>query len=232
MTDKEIAYTNLSPNGRELSSSSMCFNAQTSWLVWFVSTALGLYYKTGNRWQQWIGDISIAVAGVQLLEAFAWMGYADKVKRFVIPVLWSQTLVNAWHLSKYNQRLTILPWIFSMFLLKSFMRGDTILMKRPHGQQDDKTCGKWCHMTWINPRNPDTHVLDLVHFMCYISGLLGPLLLVPQMRTLGWYGLITFVGVFMMFPQGKASSLWCFVANMYWFVALHYYGKPSIPQVL
>lgn len=198
----------------------MCYNARTSFVVWLLSTGFSTYMTKRPMFSdRWLGSFGNAVAAIQFLEWFAWLGHADKIKGFVLPVLWWQCMVNSTYLARTDTRFKGLPLVYAALAIDSILKNRNVYMRRPSDQ--GYVQGKalvpvqWCHMSWSGDEFRQVPLFDWARGIMYVSGLVVPFFLVPKdvdVRYMGWIGLSTFATSFGLYPHSKASSMWCFVA--------------------
>lgn len=107
----------------------MCFSAQASFYIWVITTVISAYVSNQPlHVMQWFGTFGISVAAIQLLEGFVWLGYGNIVKYLVLPVLWSQCLVNSIYIYLINKYLGFIQFIYAWLLLDAIITGKYTLL--------------------------------------------------------------------------------------------------------
>lgn len=209
----------------------MCFNAPTSLAAWIIANLIALYLWNRNRnYDRWNAVFIFTFTLIQLLEAGLWSTDKESLNQLltglIVLALLAQPLVQSYMGYKYmsstklggdsytkQNLLLIMTYVYVILFIWGLIK---VISNRESYQSKVGPNG---HLVWESKGEP--HVLSPFTWL-YLIGLFIPLLFMKNYKGLPLLaiGLITFAYSWIKTKGKEFSSLWCFTAVIYAFVAL------------
>jgi hypothetical protein len=197
----------------------MCFNAPSSLIAWVVANSIAFYLWNRNRnYDRWNAAFIFTFTLIQLLEAGLWTTDKEHMNQLltslIVLALLAQPLVQNYMGYKYTKQPVL--WVFTIIYILLFIWGITKALSIENYKSYPGPNG---HLVW--ERKDESHVLNPFTLL-YLIGLFIPLLFMKNYLgiPLVAIGLITFAYSWMRTGGKEFSSLWCFTAVAYAFIAL------------
>lgn len=195
----------------------MCFNASSSLAAWAIANSIAFYLWNRNRkYDRWNAAFIFTFTLIQLLEAGIWSTDKESLNSLftglILLALLAQPLVQSYMGFKYtgNKTLHFLVAIYIALFIWGIFKFFTSKFKSYPGKKG--------HLIWES--SSKGHLLSPFTWL-YFVGLFIPLLYMGSYGIpLLLIGMITFLYSWMQTKGKEFSSLWCFTAVIYAFVAL------------
>lgn len=211
----------------------MCYSFESnyhSWLAALVGAALFLVYGTDDmKTNIWISLFTLTFSQIQVIESTIWkllenknIKDANKMAKYIIPLLWSQPLVQSFmgYNATNNNFLLIMSFIYLIIMLIEF---NAISSDSSEMTIDIGTKGNLVWSRFSN--NTEVHLLtNKLLSLLYIFGLFMPILYLQNNDVLK-YSLLGFGSLSLLYSYqtssiGEYTSKWCNISVLYIYVAL------------
>lgn len=206
----------------------MCIDAKTSLNSFIMSFAISIILIMRNNQDDiWIASFIIAFSFIQFLEYSIWSHIDDEQKnhyytRLIPLVLLSHPIVQtmgALLSNQNNQLLSFVVLFYIILFIICFVNLDNYTYKSSKGEKG--------HLVWYRTSKKTNQkellIKPLTNFgIFYIIGLIFGLFFMKSSKKyyLITHGVFSYFYLSRFYQYGEFSSMWCFIAILYSFIAL------------